>query len=101
MRIIKRAALQQAAKTHPKAKSTLEHWYRVVKAAEWRNFIQTQQTFRHADQVKVKSGRITTVFNVTNDFRLITAIHYDRTKVFILRFLTHAEYDKDTWKNDL
>lgn len=43
-----------------------------------------------------------TVFNICgNDFRLITAIHYDRRAVFVLRFLTHAEYSKNTWKQEL
>ena len=36
-----------------------------------------------------------------NTFRLITAIHYDRQKVFILGFLSHAEYSKETWKDRL
>jgi mRNA interferase HigB len=49
----------------------------------------------------VESGRTVTVFNITNDFRLITAIHYNRREVFTLRFLTHAEYDKGAWKNTL
>ncbi|MBN9691277.1 MAG: type II toxin-antitoxin system HigB family toxin [Verrucomicrobia bacterium] len=31
----------------------------------------------------------------------ITAIHYNRQEVFTLQFLTHADYDKDTWKNTL
>jgi mRNA-degrading endonuclease HigB of HigAB toxin-antitoxin module len=29
---------------------------------------------------------------------MICAIHYDRQKVYVLRFLTHAEYDKGNWK---
>ena len=32
---------------------------------------------------------------------LITAIHYNSQEVFTLQFLTHADYDKDTWKNTL
>ena len=31
----------------------------------------------------------------------VCAIHYDTGKVFLLRFLTHAEYDKDRWKDEL
>ncbi len=58
--------------------------------------------FPHADQVKVRSGKVVTIFNVCgNDFRLITAIHYDRQKVFVLNFLAHAEYSRDNWKNRL
>ena len=64
--------------------------------------MDTRKTYPHADQVKVRSGRTVTVFNVSgNDFRLITAIHYDRQKVFVLDFLTHAEYSRQTWKNRL
>jgi len=61
----------------------------------------TRRSFPHADQVTVQSGRTVTVFNITNDFRLISAIHYNRQEVFTLRFLTHAEYDKNSWKSAL
>ena len=36
-----------------------------------------------------------------NDFRLIAAVHFNTKVVFVLRFMTHAEYDKNTWKDDL
>lgn len=101
MRIIKRAALDAAAKKHAKAKPTLEHWYRVAKCATWTKLTETQATFPHADQVQVASGRVTTIFNITNSYRLITAIHYNRNAIYILRFLSHAEYSKDEWKNTL
>jgi mRNA interferase HigB len=49
-----------------------------------------------------RTRRTVTVFNVCgNNFRLITAVHYDRQKVFILDFLTHAEYSRNLWKNRL
>ena len=64
--------------------------------------MDTRKTYPHADQVKVRSGRVVTVFNIAgNDFRLMTAIHYDRGRVFILDFLTHAEYNRSNWKDRL
>jgi hypothetical protein len=55
-----------------------------------------------ADQVRVASGNPVMVFNICgNHFRLVCAIHYNTGKVFLLRFLTHAEYDQDRWKNEL
>ena len=52
--------------------------------------------------MRVDSRRIVVVFNVSgNKFRLITAIHYNVAKVFVLRFLMHAEYSKDQWKQEL
>jgi len=33
-----------------------------------------------------------------NKYRLIASIHYNRHKVYIRNVLTHAEYDRETWK---
>ena len=101
MRIITRKFLEEAKRIHPKARAPLDHWHRITRLAQWQNFAQTRQTFSHADQVTVKSKRTVTVFNFTNDFRLITAIHYNRQEVYTLRFLTHAEYDKKEWIKSL
>jgi mRNA-degrading endonuclease HigB of HigAB toxin-antitoxin module len=61
-----------------------------------------RQTFPSADPVRVASGRTVIVFNIARTrYRLITAIHYNMRKVFVLRFLTHAKYDRETWKDKL
>ena len=101
MRIISKNRLDEASQHHPRARPTIDHWYRVAEAAIWRNLAETRTTFAYADQVSVQSGRTVTVFNITNAYRLITAIHYNRASVFILKFITHADYSKDMWKNDL
>ena len=73
-----------------------------TKAADWSNIVDLRQTFPNADPVRVASGRTVVVFNIAgNRYRLLTAIHYNMRKVFVLRFLTHAEYDRETWKDDL
>lgn len=47
----------------------------------------------------VSSARTVTVFNIAgNDYRLISAIHYDTGIVYALQVLTHGEYSKDRWK---
>ena len=102
LRLIKRSTLRHYAARFPKAASSLEDWARLVTAGAWHNLVETRRMFPHADQVKAKSGRTVTIFNIGgNDFRLITAIHYDRQKVFVLNFLTHAEYSRNDWKNRL
>ena len=59
-------------------------------------------TYPSADMVRVASGRRALVFNVCgNDYRLIVAMHFDRQIVYTLRFLTHAEYSQDRWKDEL
>lgn len=101
MGFIARKFLETAKRTHAKARAPLDHWHRVTKSSQWRNFSETRQSFLHADQVTVASRRTVTVFNITNDFRLVTAIHYNREEVLTLRLLTHAEYDKNNSKTTL
>jgi mRNA interferase HigB len=41
------------------------------------------------------------VFNIGgNKYRLVTRIRYPSQKVFILKVMTHSEYDKDKWKDE-
>ena len=32
---------------------------------------------------------------------MIVAVHFDKRRVFTLRLVTHADYDKNDWKNEL
>ena len=42
-----------------------------------------------------------TVFNVSgNNYRLIALVDYQYQEVYIRHILTHAEYDKQNWKQD-
>lgn len=101
MRIITRKRLDVAAQKHAKAAPTIHHWHAIASKAVWGSLVDARKTFPHADQVKVSSGRTVTVFNLTNAYRLITAIHYNRQCIYILHVLTHAEYARDGWKATL
>ncbi len=102
MRIIKSTRIREYCSQHPQARPSLEQWLMRTKAAHWASVADLRQTFPSADPVRVASGRAVVVFNIAgNRYRLITAIHYNMRKVFVLRFLTHAEYDKETWKDTL
>lgn len=96
MHIITRSRLIQFWEKHPNAETSLRLWYKLTTQAQWQNFSQLHQVFPSADQV----GNLT-VFNISgNNYRLITLIDYKYQKVFIRHILTHAEYDKENWKND-
>jgi mRNA interferase HigB len=50
--------------------------------------------------VTLKSKLVVTVFNAKgNEYRLLTSIDYDAGIIEALDILTHAEYDKDMWKD--
>ena len=102
MRIITRKRLREFAKRYPDAAEPLEKWEQLVSEAEWESLQDVRDVFRHADGVTVASAKIVTVFNIGgNKYRLIAAMHYNRQRVYVLRLLTHAEYSKNLWKNNL
>src|SRR6267142_3208913 len=102
MRIITRKRLHEFAKRYVDAAAPLAAWAKIVQAAKWKNLDEVRLTYPHADAVRVSSGREATVFNVKGKhYRMITAIHFDRKCVFVMQFLTHAEYNKDRWKETL
>ena len=95
MHVISKKTLREFWELYPKAKSPLEAWFQVAKAAEWESFADVRATFNTADQV----GKFT-VFDIGgNKFRLIVVIHFNRGKVYIRHILTHAEYDDGKWKD--
>lgn len=102
VRIVKEAFLLQTARDYPQAAGYLEAWRRVVRAARWRSLAEVRRTYPSADAVRVKSGRQVLVFNVCgNRFRLVVAAHFNRQILYTLRWMTHAEYSKDAWKDTL
>ncbi len=95
MHVITRKTLREFWLKHPDAQEPLEAWYRLTKKAKWANLTQTRADFPHADPY----GKCT-IFNIGgNKYRLVTSIHYNRQRVYIVSVLTHKEYDKEKWKN--
>ena len=65
-----------------------------MKRRNFASLAEVRTVFPTADKV----GKLT-VFNIGgNKARLITAIHYNRRKVYIRAVLTHEDYDQNTWK---
>jgi mRNA interferase HigB len=94
--------LRDSAEQYPKAAKYLAAWVRTVRAAAWRNLTEVRATYPSADMVTVASKKPVIVFNVCgNTYRLIVAMHFDRQTAYTLRFLTHADYSKDAWKDEL
>lgn len=102
MRVIKPSTVKGFAVARKDAAPALMKWLGIAEAAEWMRLTDVRRDFPTADGVRVGSDRVVTVFNICgNRYRLLTAIHYNTGKVFILDFLTHAEYAKDQWKGAL
>ena len=101
MRVIKPSRIREFQDAYPKAATGLGRWLELVEEHAWRNIQQVRRVFPTADAVHVESGRTATVFNIAgNDFRLVggDSLQYLLQLVYVLLFMTHAEYDKDAWK---
>jgi mRNA interferase HigB len=94
MRIIKRGALVQFWEKHSDANPSLESWYGVVRRAHWLTPAEMKLIYPSADLV----GR-RTIFNIAgNKYRLIARVNYRTQRVFVLYILTHAQYEREDWK---
>lgn len=96
MHVISRKILRDYCQSHADVCESLYDWYRVASKAQWNNLTEVQATYKNAKAV----GNFT-VFNIKgNHYRLIVDIIYPSQRIYLKYILTHAEYDKDKWKND-
>lgn len=96
MHVISRRKLLEFVKVHSEVALPLDSWYRVAKSAKWSNINEVRQVYPSADA----AGNFT-IFNIKgNNYRLIVDIVYLTQRIYIKYVLTHADYDKEAWKND-
>ena len=100
MRVISRARLRAfwTMAGHEDSERPLRAWYSHVsnRTVDWRSWSDVKQMFATASLV----GSCV-IFNIGgNKYRLITRVLYPSHKVLVLAVLTHAEYDRNSWKED-
>lgn len=101
-RVISIKRLREFWQRHADAELPLRAWYRTATKARWRHLQDVRADYPHADGVPVASGRTVAVFKMCgNKHRLIVDILYSVQVIYVATVLTHAEYSKDQWKNQL
>jgi mRNA interferase HigB len=97
MRIIARRSLRNFVATrvghkdHSALKAALDAWFSEANKAEWRNSADVKRHYATASIVS--NERI--VFNIKgNDYRLVVAIDFEKSIVWIKWIGTHKEYDR-------
>ena len=100
MRVISKARLRQFWELpgHEDSEGPLRAWYTHVndKSVAWQSWSDVKTDFASASIV----GNCV-VFNIGgNKYRLVTRILYPSQKVFVLKVMTHEEYDDDKWKEE-
>jgi mRNA interferase HigB len=96
MHVISYKRLREFSEQYADCREALDNWFKVANKANWSNLVEIQATFPQAEAV----GNFT-IFNIKgNHYRLIVSIDYEKQLIYIKYVLTHAEYDKEKWKND-
>lgn len=96
MHVISYRRLREYGETHADCCEVLDNWFKVAQKANWSNLVAVQAVFPTAEAVENF-----TVFNIKgNKYRLIVSIDYEKQVIYIKYVFTHAEYDKEQWKND-
>jgi len=97
MRIIARRTLKEFVerrrghKDHSAPKAALDAWFDEVKKARWSNATDVRRSYATASIVS--ADRI--VFNIKgNDYRLVIAVDFEKSIVWIKWIGTHKDYDK-------
>ena len=94
MHVISRKKLKEAATRHRDIEGPLDSWFHIAKKASWKNLTDVRKTFSSADSVNKW-----TIFNIKgNQYRLIAEINYTFSRIYVRHVLTHAEYDREGWK---
>jgi len=97
MRIIARSTLVRFVETlagridKRAVEAALEAWFDEVVRAEWNSPAEVKRAYATASIIDAER----VVFNIKgNDYRLVTAIDYERQTVFIKWLGSHADYDR-------
>src|SRR5258708_30132864 len=91
MRVIARNTLVVFWGNHPKAKASLERWYKFVCAAHWTS---TDEVQKAAPKAKVLNGERVRFEIAGGNYRLVAAFDFRRQIAFVKFVGTRAEYDR-------
>jgi mRNA interferase HigB len=96
VRIIARSTLtrflgkMEGSKSYRALKTALDAWFQEARQAEWKNSADVKASYAHASIV----GADRVVFNIKgNAYRLVVAVDYQRSTIFIKWLGTHKQYD--------
>ena len=91
MRIIAFSTLRTFWASRPDAEMPLRSWYALASRADWKTPADIKAAYRNASFAA--NNRV--VFNIKgNDYRLVTAVRYDRALMYVRFIGTHRQYDR-------
>jgi len=97
VRVISKRRLREFYLENVQAEIPLTEWYFKMKLCNAKNIFELKTVFNSVDSVYKY-----TIFNIGgNNYRLITAIHYEMGRCYIKACWSHAEYSKRAQQDKL
>ena len=91
MRVIARRTLREFWERHPDAEASLKSWFKEARSACWKSPADLKARYPSASILANNRA----IFNIRgNNYRLVTAIHFEHAVLYIRFIGTHAEYDQ-------
>ncbi|HEY9758673.1 MAG TPA: type II toxin-antitoxin system HigB family toxin [Oculatellaceae cyanobacterium] len=92
LEILNSRVIGQFIREHADAEAPLMDWVAKTKAAVWKNNSDVQKTFNRVDHL----GSQKFIFNIGgNNFRMVAMVWIENERVYVLKIMTHAEYDRE------
>jgi mRNA interferase HigB len=92
--ILNSRVINQFIAEHADAEAPLNDWVTKTRNADWKSNADVQKTFNSADHL----GNQKFIFNIGgNNFRLAAMVWIMKERVYVLKIMTHAEYDKENF----
>ena len=91
MRVIARSVLIAFVSKHPEAKTSLDRWHALVKAAHWTS---TDEIQKAAPKAKVLNRERVRFEVAGGNYRLVASFDFRRQIAFVKFLGTHAEYNR-------
>ncbi len=89
--ILSKRRLREFWARHPDAQAPLTDWFRLVRARRYGSPHDVRRDFPAASFL----GAGKTVFNVAGGrYRLVVVMRYETGRAYVLRVVTHQEYDR-------
>lgn len=95
MEILNSRVIKQFIALHADAEAPLNDWILKTRAAQWKNNSDVQKTFNSVDHL----GDQKFIFNIGgNNFRMAAMVWIENERVYVLKLMTHADYDKENFR---
>lgn len=95
MKVLNVRVVKSFIRREPRSVTSLNFWLKAVRGSSWKNPADILATFNDTDGI----GGNKFIFNIGgNRYRLAAMVWFAAQIVYVLKVMSHKEYDKEDWQ---